>query len=80
MSNYSIEQVKEILASIENPEVDFYHVERGMLYKLGARKNAMVLDVVNNEWRTSTYFNHELQQLDKFIPLADLRRIARAKC
>lgn len=74
--NMSQDQANKILS--EKPdalEPIYWHNEINLYYIPGRRRNALVFCHDIKDWRTSTRYNDELNNLERFIPLLLIQEI-----
>lgn len=69
--NLTPEQAKEILDNKPAGEGEIYwNREINLYFTKGPRRNALIYCKDIDAWRTSTRYNHEVEELVRYIPLS----------
>ncbi|EXB03272.1 TPA: hypothetical protein VAM27_003007 [Acinetobacter baumannii] len=69
--NLTPELAKVILENKPTGEGEIYwNREINVYYTKGPRRNALVYCKENDTWRTSVRYNHEIEELVRYIPLS----------
>ncbi|MCU4334773.1 hypothetical protein [Acinetobacter pittii] len=69
--NLTPDQAEVILKNKPNGEGEIYwNREINLYYTKGPRRNAQVYCKDIDKWRTATRYNHEIEELVRYIPLS----------